>query len=415
MTFAAHVRAVRDVEVFERRRPLVARDGAVVVEEAAREIGAPEMLEVHRQERHVAENVAEPQPVVELQTVEHPGTVRQTEDVVGQQVAVTVPGVTSGEARREQREPARQVATGEPGNVVGDLGPKDGADERRALADALLPQVANRLVARGIVDRATRGGGGVKASDQVRDPLDTQISVVAVRGERREPTLVGHAPHDDDMVDLRAGGIGDGFDAEVHVGGETPVERDLTLAVRVAARDRRQVDERIVHRLLQLEHTVALERDDRDVGVDTRDGRRGIPPREPREKLAALLLNGIGHLRSFRRISDAMSSATRTEHAPPAFVAVHEAGGVTEEVRGVTDELGGGVATVRRSGTSAELVAQFGGREVDTVQDLDRPRQQPAGEAAHVCRVPIVGDDAVPLSEQVGESRHIEQTGGDVP
>src|SRR3712207_8460336 len=43
-----------------------------------------------RSERGVVELVQVPQPVVELDAVQHPGPVRQAEDVTGEQVAVTV-------------------------------------------------------------------------------------------------------------------------------------------------------------------------------------------------------------------------------------------------------------------------------------------------------------------------------------
>jgi hypothetical protein len=63
----------------------------VPVEEPAGQLRGAEPLQVHGKKRHVVQDVDVAQPVVELQTVQHPRTVGQTEDVIGDQVTVPVP------------------------------------------------------------------------------------------------------------------------------------------------------------------------------------------------------------------------------------------------------------------------------------------------------------------------------------
>ena len=109
----AHVRAVGDVQVFEGMRPGVLRGVAIPIEEHTAEIRATEPLEIHRKERDVGEDVAVPKAVVEFQAVDRTRPVVEAEDVVGEEVAVTVARMAAGDALFEERVPARQVATGE--------------------------------------------------------------------------------------------------------------------------------------------------------------------------------------------------------------------------------------------------------------------------------------------------------------
>ena len=54
------------------------------------QVGPSQVLEVHGEEGDVGEDVPEPEAVVELEAVEHPGPVVQAEDVVGEQIRVIV-------------------------------------------------------------------------------------------------------------------------------------------------------------------------------------------------------------------------------------------------------------------------------------------------------------------------------------
>ncbi|GIU89666.1 MAG: hypothetical protein KatS3mg010_0765 [Acidimicrobiia bacterium] len=75
--------------------------------------------------------------------------------------------------------------------------------------------------------------------------------------------------------------VGHVDDAEVDVGGEAAVQRDLAFAVAPARLGGRQVDERERDRLLALEDAIADERDARDVRLDQLDRLAGPHPRQP--------------------------------------------------------------------------------------------------------------------------------------
>jgi hypothetical protein len=68
----------------ERRRGGVARELDIGVEEEARGLRGAEPLEMHREERDVIEPVEVAEAVVEVETVQQPRAVVETEDVVGQ-------------------------------------------------------------------------------------------------------------------------------------------------------------------------------------------------------------------------------------------------------------------------------------------------------------------------------------------
>jgi hypothetical protein len=68
---------------------------------------------------------------------------------------------------------------------------------------------------------------------------------------------------------------------------------------------------------------------------------------------------------------------TSAEPSPTPLVVVDEAGGIAEEVGG--------------------------------------SYEQATGERAHLGRLPVVGDDAVSITEEVGELVDVQQHGGDVP
>ena len=101
---------VGDVEVLERWRVGFGRVLPVVPQQGGGGGGGAEPFEVHREERHVEQHVADPQPLVEVETVEDAGAVVEAEDVVGEQVAVSIDDVAPGHAVGEQRAASAQVA-----------------------------------------------------------------------------------------------------------------------------------------------------------------------------------------------------------------------------------------------------------------------------------------------------------------
>ncbi len=101
--------AVGEVEVFERPGWGVAGGLLVRAEEHPCGRWSAEPLEVHGEERRVGEPVADAQALVELQAVKDPRSVRQREDVVGEQVAMPVVDAAFIDPSVEQRP-----AAGEP-------------------------------------------------------------------------------------------------------------------------------------------------------------------------------------------------------------------------------------------------------------------------------------------------------------
>lgn len=83
-----------------------------------REIGPAEVLEIHREERDVVEDIEPAQPVVELHAVEHAGIVGQAENILGEQVPVSVDDQTLRCAFGQQRGPAVDEGQGQLGNPV---------------------------------------------------------------------------------------------------------------------------------------------------------------------------------------------------------------------------------------------------------------------------------------------------------
>ena len=104
---------VGDVVMGQRRRPGVGRVLRVRGEERAGQVRATEVVEVHGQEGDVGQRVAETEIVVELDAVQDAGPVVEAEDVVGQQVAMTVTRSAACDPRLEQRRPAVEVAVGQ--------------------------------------------------------------------------------------------------------------------------------------------------------------------------------------------------------------------------------------------------------------------------------------------------------------
>ncbi|MFN2496259.1 MAG: hypothetical protein ABR608_10185 [Pseudonocardiaceae bacterium] len=65
----------------QRRGHRVVPELGVPAQEAIREVGPAEVLEVHRQAADVVKTVEPAQPVVEVQAIQHPVTVIEGDDV----------------------------------------------------------------------------------------------------------------------------------------------------------------------------------------------------------------------------------------------------------------------------------------------------------------------------------------------
>ena len=219
----------------EEARGRVGGELDVGLEEALGELGRAEPLEVHGQEGDVVQHVDVAQPVVELEAVEHPGSVGEAEDVLGEEVPVPVDDRARGDPVGEQaapavEEPARPA--GRPPRLSRRPAPRRGTAARRRCC----PPTA--LAARhGRPRRRSRGRG--------RRPRGRRPSAgparAGARPRRRRPgpgspaadlpasgASRGHARPD--RRDGRRPGNGrDVGQSEVDVRGEPPVEPQLAL------------------------------------------------------------------------------------------------------------------------------------------------------------------------------------------
>ena len=87
---APDVRAVGEVEVLERPDRCVTGRALVRAQQGPCSLRSTDPLEVHREEGRVGQAVAGPEVLVELQAVQDPGPVRQREDVISEEVPVSV-------------------------------------------------------------------------------------------------------------------------------------------------------------------------------------------------------------------------------------------------------------------------------------------------------------------------------------
>ncbi len=257
----------------------------VPLEEAPALRGPAEPLEVHREERHVEQDVLEPVAVVELEAVEDPRPVGEAEDVLGQQVAVPVADHAGGDALVEEGLTAGEVPLREPP----DLRELPRGDELRDAADdrvEVVPPVAAHGVARGHGRDVRTGDGGldrrVQGRDAPGDGTQTVAHVLAALEEGAQPALVRHAAHGDEVVGDLALGVEHVEDPQVHVGRQSAVQRDLPTAGVLARLPGGEVQEAERHGLLELVGPIAHEEDGGTVRLGHRGGqghgfRRPVP------------------------------------------------------------------------------------------------------------------------------------------
>ena len=85
--------------------------------------------------------------------------------------------------------------------------------------------------------------------------------------EGREPALVRHSAHHDQVIEGSPVDVAHLGHTEVHVGCQAPVQRHLPVTHLLARFDGREVEEVERDRLLQLVDTIPEEEDRRDVGL----------------------------------------------------------------------------------------------------------------------------------------------------
>ena len=150
----------RAVEVHQRWREVLPGELLVVEEEPCTGLGTAQPLEVHRQEGHVGDDIAVAQYVGELDAVEDPDAVVETEDVIGLQVPVPVAHPAGGDAGLEETSTAVEPLTYEPSELRLDVPIEDRADEGLGFGEVGRPAGAQLLTgsSRRDVRRSRRPG-----------------------------------------------------------------------------------------------------------------------------------------------------------------------------------------------------------------------------------------------------------------
>ncbi len=273
--------------VDQRGRRVIAGEVAVGLEEDDCEVPRPRGVEIHRQECDVQHRVAEPEPVVELEAVDHPRSVVGEVDVGGEEVPVAVDDPAGRHAGPQQRGPPPQVARRQGRDVVDDLRGVPTHVESAQVVEGLRPQPRHRGGGARGVDLLRAGAGGVEVVDLPGHLADAGHDVrIAVPGrallprphQRGEAPVRGEATHPHDVIDHLAVGAPHLQHAGVDVRGQSTVELDLTAALLRPRLDGGVVEEAEIQWLAHFVSLVTPEDDERTVGLHEarRARRRGI-------------------------------------------------------------------------------------------------------------------------------------------
>jgi hypothetical protein len=185
-------RAIGDVVIAQRGRGRIAGILGVPVQKQLAEPGRTQPFQVHREERDVIQPVQPASPVVELEAVQHPRSVVEHEDVVGEQVTVPVHDAARVHSGPEERGPAGEEVPGEPL----DLGQRAGVEHPGVhgldLGEAHLPACGQRRYTALGVDLRTADGPGMERGD--------------LPGQRRD-VVVERRPDRTSELSLRSSGI----------------------------------------------------------------------------------------------------------------------------------------------------------------------------------------------------------------
>ena len=249
----------------ERLRIVLGCELPIPREEPFAQIGRADSFEVHGEEGDVGEDIAVAEPVVELDAVENAWAVVQAEDVVGEQVAVTVSDLSMSDAIGEERTSPVEIAPGELLDPGGDIRREDRADERLHRGEARLPVGAHAVDRGGCFDHRRGIGARMKGRDVTSYVSQTLVDGLVPADQRREPALVGHPSHHDQVVARQPVDTEHLGDAEVDVRGQAPVELDLPATDALAFSRGREVEEVELHRLLQFVDAITDEEHGRDM------------------------------------------------------------------------------------------------------------------------------------------------------
>ena len=224
----------------------------VELEEAGGEIGRAPVLEIHGEERDVGEHVAVAELVGEVEAVQHARAVGEAEDVVGEEVAVPVAHPAVCHPLLEEPGPALHVARSARRHLVERVGRQDPAAKGLEVGDVARELGRDHPRRSGGCGRRGAGRGSVEPCQQPRQVAEVVVRRRARGDQGRKPAVGGHPPHHDEVVAGCPVDVEDIGDAEVHVGGEATVQRDLPVGCLLASLPGREIQEVEPHRLLEL-------------------------------------------------------------------------------------------------------------------------------------------------------------------
>jgi hypothetical protein len=161
------------------------------------QVGTAQPVEVHGQEGDIRQRVPPAQPVLELDAVEHPGTVIEQEDVVRQQVAVPVERPALGDPALEQQAPAGQVAGRQSVDLQHLVQIHHAAPVLEQTRRVVRPAARQSVAARCHRRHGRTLGPGMERGDEMGEVPQLVVDVGAAQHQGRKPALVGHAPHHD--------------------------------------------------------------------------------------------------------------------------------------------------------------------------------------------------------------------------
>ncbi len=281
----AHRRTVGEVERHEGAPVAVVARGEVGLEQRAGRVPRAVRLQIHGEERDVADRIGVAVALGELDAVDRDELVPgQHVDVLQPQVAVRLARNAAGGARLDQRAAALELG------LERDREPQEldlGRDDARLLLE--VGQVVAAVRAHALEARPARDLGpaarlSVEARDAPAERGEQRGIQRALPDEVRQRRLFGKAPHVHRVLDRLAASAEhdapfferDRHDAEVDARREAAVELDLGRAHRAALLERGVVEEAQVDRLLELVDVLAREDHGRGVRVHDLDRRRGM-------------------------------------------------------------------------------------------------------------------------------------------
>ena len=217
------------------------------------------MLQIHCQEGDVIQSVEVAKAVVEFKAIEHPGPVRQAEDVVADQIAVAIDDAAVGHASLEQASrPARKPSTSRSisfASSESSTSPWNGLTWRR-LARHRERRASRRPWAE---ISGVRRDAACRADNHPGKVHDHVVQWFARFDQCGQPPLVGHSAHHHHGLAVHAVDAAESCHAQVDIGGKPAIEFDLPTAGGLPLRSAPEVQESQVDRLLHLQGTITEE------------------------------------------------------------------------------------------------------------------------------------------------------------